>query len=207
MVGLLMRRPARRAECWRMAGHIVVLLIQLDPSRAAQGLSAESIQVRLIPESNWFAMQGGVLEDDWATPVRDKLDRLARVCPRPSRLEVDACGRLVRVLSADAGAEGGAAQPGTCRDQVQACLHRTRLDVAAVRRLLRAFTAQRCHKEWSLCIQVAPQIRCEFACAPLFWETGLRADAEWCSAQTLVQQRSQDIRTLTSSRCRSALSY
>lgn len=92
-------------------------------------------------EPNCFTVQGGVLEDDWATPVRDKLDRLARVCPRPSRLEVDACGRLVRVLCAHAGAEGGAAQPGACRDQVRACLHRTRLDVVAVRWLLRSHCA------------------------------------------------------------------
>ena len=60
-----------------------------------------------------------MLEDDWATPVRDKLDRLARMCPRPSRLEVDACGRLLRVLCADAGA----VQPSTFRDQVRECMH------------------------------------------------------------------------------------
>ena len=48
MVGFLMRCPAHRTQCWRMAGHISVLFIQLDPSWAAQGLSAELIQVCLI---------------------------------------------------------------------------------------------------------------------------------------------------------------
>ena len=47
--------------------------------------------------------QGGLLEDDWATPVRDKLDRLARICPCPSRLEVDSSGRLLHVHIAGGG--------------------------------------------------------------------------------------------------------
>jgi len=45
------------------------------------------------------------LEDDWRTPVRDKLQRLARVCPHPSRLEVDGQGSLLRVVCDTAHAE------------------------------------------------------------------------------------------------------
>ena len=50
--------------------------------------------------------QGGLLEDDWATPVRDKLDRLARICLNPSRLEVDGSGRLLRVHAGGGGGSG-----------------------------------------------------------------------------------------------------
>ena len=55
-------------------------------------------------------MQGGLLEDDWATPVRDKLARLARICPRPSRLEVDGSGALLCVHDGGGGGSGGAAE-------------------------------------------------------------------------------------------------
>lgn len=56
-----------------------------------------------------YLEQGGLLEDDWTTPVRDKLDRLARICPCPSRLEVDGSGRLLRVHSGG-GVGGGIAE-------------------------------------------------------------------------------------------------
>jgi len=46
-----------------------------------------------------------VLEDDWRTPVRDKLQRLARVCPHASRLEVNGQGCLLRVVCDTAHAE------------------------------------------------------------------------------------------------------
>ena len=40
----------------------------------------------------------------WATPIRDKLSRLARVKPNPTRLIVDAAGNLLHV-------DTGAASP------------------------------------------------------------------------------------------------
>ena len=51
------------------------------------------------------------MEDDWRTPVRDKLQRLARVCPHPSRLEVDGQGCLLRVVCDTAHAEVRPALP------------------------------------------------------------------------------------------------
>ncbi|KAK9843695.1 hypothetical protein WJX81_002693 [Elliptochloris bilobata] len=47
---------------------------------------------------------GGVLDNDWTTPIRHKLDRLARMNSSPSRLVVDGNGNLQRVDIGGSGA-------------------------------------------------------------------------------------------------------
>ncbi|KAK9843783.1 hypothetical protein WJX81_006189 [Elliptochloris bilobata] len=59
---------------------------------------------------------GGVLEDDWTTPVRDKLERLARINTCPSRLEVDSSGNFLRLHSRDSTDSMGKMAGGLGKD-------------------------------------------------------------------------------------------
>lgn len=58
-------------------------------------------------------LQGGLLADDqrWATPIRDKLNRLARVVPNPTLLVVDGGGNLLHVDTGSAAAHASVAHP------------------------------------------------------------------------------------------------
>ena len=52
-----------------------------------------------------------MLADDWKTPIRDKLDRLARINPEPARLIVDRSGNLLDVITGSGSATAPFAPP------------------------------------------------------------------------------------------------